>query len=253
MQAGDPAGTHALVLIHAFPVGVRLWEPQLNAFPGWRMMTPALPGFDGSDLIDDVSIDAYARHVLLQLDELGIDHAVFGGVSMGGYFAFAALRQAPERVAGVILADTRSTPDSPEALEGRRRLLETLERGGPSAVADDMVPKLLGKTTLAHRPDVVTRVRQMIQGQTAEGIAAAIRVLMSRPDSTPLLGGIRVPALVIVGEEDVLTPPSEMEHMAAAIPRATFVRIPQAGHLASLENPAAFNMAVSDFLRSLQI
>ena len=138
MQAGDPAGPRVLLLGLAFPVGVRLWEPQIQAFPGWRLMRPALPGFDGSALIDDVSIDAYARHVLARLDELRIDRAVFGGVSMGGHLTLAVLRQAPGRVADVILADTRSTAGNPEALEGRRRLLETLDGGGPAAVVDDL-------------------------------------------------------------------------------------------------------------------
>lgn len=115
-----------------------------------------------------------------------------------------------------------------------------------------MVPRLLGKTTLERRPDIVTRVREMIHGQTAEGMAAAVRVLMSRPDSTPLLGDIRVPALVIVGEEDTLTPPAEMERMTAAIPRATFAPIPHVGHLANLENPEAFNAAVNDFLGTIR-
>ena len=248
LDAGDPAAGRVLVLVHAFPVGVRLFEPQLKAGPGWRMIAPALPGFDGSDLLDEASIDAYARHVLALLDELGIGRAVFGGVSMGGHFTLAVLRQAPERVAGLVLANTRSTADTTEALEGRRRMLQAVEVTGPVAAADAMIPRLLGRTTQERRPDIVARVRRMILGQTAEGITAAIRVLMSRPDSTPLLSGIRVPALVVAGDEDALTPPAEMERMAAAIPQATFVRIPEAGHLSNLENPDAFNVAVNAFL-----
>lgn len=251
LQGGDADGTQVIVLVHAFPVGVRLLEPQIEAFPGWRVIAPALPGFDGSDLLDDTSIDRHALHVLALLDALGIDRAVFGGVSLGGHLTFAVLRQAAARVSGVVLADTRSAADSPEALAGRRQLLQTAEQSGASAVADQMVPKLLGQTTQQRRPEVVARVRQMIESQTAKGIADAIRVLMSRPDSTPLLGGIRVPALVVVGEEDALTPPAEMEQMAAAIPRATFARIAGSGHLANLENAQAFNVAVSEFLRDL--
>ena len=251
LEAGDPAATRVLVLAHAFPVGVRIFEPQLDACragacPGWRVIAPALPGFDGSDLLDEVSIDAYARHVLSLLDELGIDRAVFGGVSMGGYLAFAVVRQAAERVAGLLLANTRSAPDT--AVEGRRRMLQTVEESGAGPIADAMVPKLLGNTTHQRRPDIVARVRTMILGQSVEGIGAAIRVLMSRPDSTPLLGGLRVPVLVIAGEEDVLTPAAEMEGMAAAIPHATFVQIAGAGHLSNLESPEAFNAAVNTFL-----
>jgi len=117
-------------------------------------------------------------------------------------------------------------------------------------VAADVVQKLLGKDDTHQRPDIVARVGQMIHDQTPEGIAAAVRVLMSRPDSTPLLSGIRVPTLVVVGKEDTLTPLQEMERMAAAIPRATFVRIPEAGHLANLENATVFNRAVTGWLDS---
>lgn len=240
-----------LVLVHAFPVGVRLFEPQLRAFPGWRLIAPALPGFDGSDLLDRPSVDEYARRVIALLDELRIDRAVFGGVSLGGYVIFGLLRQAAERVAGVILADTRSSADTDEARAGRRKMMQTVRESGPAAVAREMIPKLLGKTSQQTRPELVADVRRMIEAQTTDGIAAAIDVLMSRPDSTPLLATIRVPSLVVVGKEDALTPPAEMEAMAAAIPGAVFVPIDGAGHLSNLENPETFNASVRAFLNRI--
>lgn len=248
LDGGNPRAGGVLVLVHAFPVGVWLFEPQLQAFDGWRVIAPALPGFDGSDLAERPSVDEYARHVLALLDGLGIERAVCGGVSMGGHIVFALLRQAPDRVAGIVLADTRSTPDTAEALEGRRKMLKSLEQAGSEAVADAMVPKLLGETTKERQPDLVGRVRAMILGQRADGIAAAIAALMSRPDSTPLLDRIDVPALVVAGAEDTLTPPGEMEAMAASIRGATFATIPGAGHLANLEQPEAFNAAMKGFL-----
>lgn len=251
VQSGDPAATSVLVLVHAFPVGVRLFEPQLSAFGGWRIIVPALPGFDGSDLLDHPSADGYGAHVLGLLDELRIDRAVFGGVSLGGYVILRVLRQAADRVSAVILADTRSTPDTPEARAARQRLLQINRQAGPSAVADDGLPKLLGATSHRTRPKLVADVRRMIEAQTADAISAAIEVLMSRPDSTSLLDGIRVPTLVIVGREDTLTPPAEMERMAAAIPGATFVQIDDAGHLSNLENPEVFNREVAGFVRSV--
>lgn len=249
-DAGDPRSHHAAVLVHAFPVGAHLWQPQLDAWPEWRVVAPALPGFDGSDPLDEPSVDAYALHLLAFLDELRIQRAVFCGVSMGGYVLFGVLRHAASRVAGLVFADTRSTADAPEALDGRHRMLRALEAGGAAAVAKEMLPKLLGKTTRERRPDLVESVRRMIEAQTIEGLRAAIHVLMSRPDSTPLLHRIGVPTLGIVGEEDTLTPPREMDAMVAAVPSATSVSIPHAGHLANLENPAAFNAAVARFLRS---
>jgi pimeloyl-ACP methyl ester carboxylesterase len=249
--AGDPAASRTLVLVHAFPVGAGLFVPQEDAFPDWRVVIPALPGFDGSDLNGETSIDAYAADVLRLLDHLRVDRAVFAGVSLGGYLIFGVLRQHPARLRAIVLADTRSAGDAPEARAGRERLLHTARTAGPAAIAEEMLPKLLGESTRARGAHVGAVVRRLIEGQTADGIAAAVQVLMRRPDSTPLLASIAVPTLVVVGREDTLTPPAEMERMAAGIVGAMFVQIDEAGHLANLENPTAFNNAVAGWLASL--
>jgi 3-oxoadipate enol-lactonase len=251
LDAGEPAATNVLLLAHAFPVGARLFEPQLGAFPGWRVIAPAFPGFDGTPTIPSPSIDAYARTIAGLLRSLRVPRAVVGGVSMGGHLTFAMLRQAPDLVGGIVLADTRSQADSEEAKTGRRALMKTLYAQGATAVAEAMLPRLLGETTRRSRADVVARVRQLIEGQSTEGIAGAIRVLMERPDSTPLLAGITVPALVVVGSEDPLSPPAEMRQLAAAIPGSEFVELPNAGHLANLEVPDAFNAALAAWLSAL--
>ena len=249
--AGTPGAASTLVLVHAFPVGAGMFAPQEDAFPGWRLVIPALPGFDGSDVNPDASIDAYAADVLRLLDHLQVDRAVFAGVSLGGYLMFGVLRQEPRRVRAMVLADTRSAADAPGARAGRQKMLHTARTAGPAAIATEMLPKLLGDTTRTRRPQVGDAVRRMIEGQTGESIAAAVQVLMTRPDSTPLLPAIDVPTLVIVGREDTLTPPAEMEQMAAGIAGAAFVQIDEAGHLANLENPAAFNEHVAGWLTSL--
>jgi pimeloyl-ACP methyl ester carboxylesterase len=253
-DVGSQDAANVLALVHAFPMGVRMWEPQAaEPPPGWRVILPALAGFDGSTPrpSDTAAMDDYARDVLTLLAALGIERAVIGGVSMGGYVTFGVLRLASERVRGVILADTRSGADSEEARAGRRRMIELLEREGPGGVAADMLPKLLGRTTLATRPELVRFVRATIESQSKEAIEGAILRLMSRPDSTPLLASVRVPALVLVGDEDALTPPSEAEKMHAALPDATLEIIRGAGHLSNLENPDAFNAAVARFLTRL--
>jgi len=249
--AGDARASRTLVLVHAFPAGAGMFAPQEDAFPGWKVVIPALPGFDGSDLNPQPSIDAYAADVLRLLDHLEVDRAVFAGVSLGGYLMFGLLRQQPQRVRAMVLADTRSAADAPEARAGREKLVQTARKKGPAAIADEMLPKLLGESTRTRRPQVADAVRRMIEGQTSEGIAAAVEVLMSRPDSTPLLPTINVPTLVVVGREDALTPPAEMERMAGGIAGARFVQIDEAGHLANLEKPAAFNAAVNVLLTSL--
>jgi pimeloyl-ACP methyl ester carboxylesterase len=196
-------------------------------------------------------MDAFATHVNQELDGLGIERAVIGGLSLGGYVAFGVLRQRPERVSGLILADTRAGADNEQVREGRLRMLQTLEEHGPSGVFEDMRPKLFGATTHAERPAVVEYAKGLAGSQTPAAIEGAIRAMLDRPDSTPLLGTIAVPTLIVVGQEDALTPPAESEGMRTAIPRATLVQLPRAGHLSSLETPEAFNAAVSTFLSTL--
>jgi 3-oxoadipate enol-lactonase len=249
LDAGDPESPHVLVLVHAFPLGMRMWEPVIVPH-GWRAVAPALPGFDGVDAPPDAStsVEDYAHAILAFMDELEIDSAVIGGLSMGGYVTFALWRLARLRWRGLVLADTRAGADSQQARAGRQKLLDVVKTKGSRGVADEMVPKLLGDTTRNREPHMVDQVRRLIERQTAEGIAAAIVRLRDRPDSTPLLDDIAVPTLVVVGDEDVVTPPSESEQMHARLEDAQLVRIPEAGHLSCLENPAAFNAALGRFL-----
>src|SRR5262245_37127677 len=227
-----------------------MWERQLPlSDAGWRVLIPQLRGFDGGPADPPAaSIDDYAGDVIDLLDSLHIDEAVIAGLSMGGYIAFAILRHAARYVHALVLADTKSPGDSPEAIEGRKRLLQLVTDKGPSAVADEMVPKLLGATTRRERPEVAERVRQLILSNSTQAIGGAIRALMSRPDSTPLLPSIHVPTLIVVGAEDTLTPPASSEEMHRAIGGSEIVQIPGAGHLANLEAPDAFDAALARFL-----
>lgn len=253
LERGPRDAPHVAVLVHAFPVGMWMWEP-VEAPAGWRLIAPALPGFDGAPPppAGSTSIDDYARAVLGLLDALEIDNAVLGGVSMGGYVAFALWRLARLRWRGLVLADTRPGADSEQARAARERLLATVKEKGARAVADEMVPKLLGETTRAAQPALADHVRRLIERQTTEGIAAAVVRLRDRPDSTALLRDIGVPVLVAVGEEDAVTPPPESEAMRAQLEDARLEVIPRAGHLACLENPGAFNAALASFLTAIR-
>jgi pimeloyl-ACP methyl ester carboxylesterase len=253
LESGDPQSPHVLVLVHAFPVGMRMWE-SVSIPPGWRAIAPALPGFDGADPApaDSTSIDDYARAVLSVMDHLKIDNAVAGGLSMGGYVSFALWRLARLRWRGLILADTRAGADSEQARAGRQKLLDRVKAQGSEGVAEEMLPKLLGDTTRSGRPRVVDDVRRLVQRQTREGIGAAIVRLRDRPDSTPLLDEIGVPVLVVVGDEDAVTPPPESELMQARLQDARLARIPGAGHLSCMEQPQAFSAAVAGFLTEIR-
>ena len=227
-----------------------MWEAQLAlADTGWRTIAPQLRGFDGgAGDPPAASVDDYAGDIIDLLDALHVEQAVIGGLSMGGYVAFALLRLAARYVQGLVLADTRSEADTPEGAAGRARMLELVHDKGPSAVADEMIPKLLGETTRSTRPAVADQVRSLVQASSADAIAGAIRALMTRPDSTPLLASVHVPTLIVVGDEDTVTPPAASEAMHARIGGSELVRIPQAGHLSNLERPDVFNAALAAFL-----
>ncbi len=227
-----------------------MWEPQLAlADGGWRVIAPDLRGFgDGNADPPAASMDDYVADIVDLLDALHIHDAVIGGVSMGGYVAFALLRLAPHYVKGLILADTRSQADTPEGVDGRRRMLATLHDQGVGAVADEMLPRLVGRTTLEERPAVAAFVRELMGAQNPAAIAGALTSMMKRADSTALLATVRCPTLVVVGEEDALTPPASAESLQRGIAGAQLVVLPRAGHLPSLETPDAFNESLARFL-----
>jgi 3-oxoadipate enol-lactonase len=245
---GRAAGT--LVLIHGFPLSARMWEPQLVlAELGWRLIVPHLRGFDdGPAGRSATSMDDNAGDVIDLLDALHIEQAVVAGLSMGGYVTFALLRNAASYFQGLVLADTKAPADTPEGVQARQRMQALVRDKGPEAVADEMLPKLLGESTRRQQPDVVEKVRAIILANGAETISGALTAMMTRPDSTALLSTIKLATLVVVGEEDTLTPPPLSVEMHKAISGSELVRIPDAGHMPNLEQPAAFNAALTAFL-----
>jgi len=184
------------------------------------------------------------------MDVLGMQDAILCGLSMGGYVAFAFLRKYPQRVTGLILADTRPGADTAEGRANRENVARVAETQGTGAIANLQLPKLISENTRQQHPEVEARIRQMINAATPQGIAAASRGMAQRADSTDLLAAITCPTLVLVGEQDVLTPPNVAQDYASNIPNAQFVVIPNAGHLSNLEQQEAFLQALSGFLRA---
>lgn len=243
-----------LVLLHAFPLARAMWRPQAEAFaPAYRVLTPDLRGFGGTSRFDGPpSVDRMADDVAELLDAVAIaEPVVLGGLSMGGYVALAFVRRHAGRLRGLILADTRAEADSREGKANRDRLIVFARSHPVGDVVGELLPKLVGDTTRARRPGLVAELRRIASAQSAEGIIGALQAVRDRPDSTPLLPGIRVPTLVLVGGEDVLTPPALAQALAKAIPDARLARIEWAGHLANLEQPEAFNAAVRSYLEGL--
>src|SRR5215470_19156354 len=246
-----PAG--ALVFIHGFPLSPTMWDPQVSlAERGWRLIVPELRGFGvGKEAAGDpptTSIDDYAGDTIDLLDKLHIDTAVICGLSMGGYIAFSMFRHAPNYFRAMVLADTRSQGDTPEAVAGRKNMQQLVRDKGAAAVAEALLPKLVGDTTRQERPAIVEAVRKQIIGNSPEAIAGALAALMTRPDSTPTLSTIRCPVQIIVGDEDAITPPPLSEQMHRDIPGSELAVIRGAGHMSNMEQPTLFNDVLARFL-----
>jgi len=242
---GDP-----VVLLHAFPLNGRMFEPQMEVLSEERrVVAPDYPGFGRSPRTPaQPDVRYYAEAVRRLLDRLGIERVVLGGVSMGGYVAFGCLRLFPERVSGLILSNTRPEPDSEEMRENRKNMARRVAEEGVEVLIELQMERLLARDTLENDEAVVEKVRAMIFESSPNGVVAALGAMRDRPDSTPLLESIEVPTLVIGGEEDGISSPEVMGAMAEKIPNSRHVTLARAGHLSNLETPEGFNAALKEFL-----
>jgi 3-oxoadipate enol-lactonase len=240
-----------LVLVHGYPLDHSMWSGQLDALADrYRVIAPDLRGFGQSDTTaGTVSMRQMADDVAGLLDALQINEpVVFCGLSMGGYVAWQFALAYRARLAKLVLCDTRAVADSPDAAAGRRKTAERVLAEGSAVAAEALLPKLFAPATSQKQPQIVEATRQVILRTKPEGIAAALRGMAERPDVTSRLGEIDVPALLVCGQHDGISPPDEMRQIAAKMPKATFQEIAGAGHMAPLEQPAAVNAAVGAFL-----
>jgi 3-oxoadipate enol-lactonase len=276
--AGSP-----ILFVHGFPLDHTMWDGQIEFFakaggtspPGARVLAPDLPGlgrstagwsgFSREDLAGEPTpaesmgaspsprtMDDFADALAAFLDALDIrEPVVYCGLSMGGYIAWQFWRRHAARLRALALCDTRATADTPDAVAGRHAMADRVLREGSKAAADAMLPRLFCDATRRDRPQLVERLRRMIEGNDPRGIASASLGMALRPDMTAALGEIACPTLVLVGQDDVISPPAEMRGIAEAIPRAKFVEIPDAGHMAPMENPSAVSTAIVEFLAML--
>lgn len=246
-----------VVLVHGFPLSSRMWRDQLAAVgtaevggipDGIRLIAPDMRGFGRSPVTPGpYRMETFADDLAHFLDQLGLERAIVGGLSMGGYITFAFLRRYAHRVCGIVLANTRATADRDEVRAARETNARLVEERGPAAIADLMLPNLLAADA---PPERRAYVRAIIEANSTTAIAAALRGMALRGDSTDLLATIQVPTLVIGGEADTLTPPDEIRSLHSAIPGSRLAMLPAAGHLSNLDAPEAFNAALVDFVRT---
>ncbi|MGH7597350.1 MAG: alpha/beta fold hydrolase [bacterium] len=246
----DEGRGQPILFVHGFPLSRAIWQPQVETLAkNFRVIAPDLRGHGESEAPAGIyHMSTFADDLSALLEERQCGPVVLAGHSMGGYISFAFQRRFPQQVRGLVFFCTRAGADSEEGKAGREKLALRAEREGATAVAESMLPKMLAANTTASRPDLVARVRQMMLATSINGLAGSLRGMAARPSSVDLLPQIAAPTLVIAGADDLIIPRQEAETMAQGIPHAQLHLISNAGHLASLENPAEVNARLRDFL-----
>ena len=239
-----PAAT-PLVLLHPFPLDAGFWSAVIPALAAGRTVEALdFPGLGAAPLEDSPTVDGFADAVARRIAAMPGGRAAVCGLSLGGYTALALAARHPERVAALVLADTRAEPDTPEARQGRLDSAALVRAEGPGAFLDGFIPRLVARGDDA----ALGAARAIADAQRPEGIARALEALAGRADRRPDLAAMTMPTLVIVGSEDALTPPPLSEAMVAALPDASLLVMAGAGHLSALERPGEFAAAVEAFL-----
>lgn len=243
-----------VLFVHGFPLDHALWSQQLDGLADRaRCIAPDLRGFGASGRDGPFTVDRFADDLVCLLDHLEVPRAVVVGLSMGGYISLALWRRHPERVRALVLADTRALPDDEAGLAKRRELLAAARASGPRVVGERMLEGMVGRSTRRRSPEVVIEVQRIMDRAPMAGVIGGLEAMMARPDSTPDLPTISVPTLIVVGDEDVITPPDQARAMHAAIPGSSLEVLEGAGHASNMERPAAFNHVLGEFLARLEL
>ncbi|MBL9037029.1 MAG: alpha/beta fold hydrolase [Archangium sp.] len=236
-----------MVMLHPFPLSSRAFRFQLERPPpGVRFIAPDLRGFGRSPLVPGIStMEAMADDVIALMDSLGLPNAFIGGVSMGGYVALALTRLNPGRVRGLVLADTQSGADDEAGQQKREATAKDLEHRGMQALVETMLPKMFAPGVSTWLRD---EVEALFRATAPAAAAAASRGMGTRTDAKDILPRFGGPVLALVGEHDAVTPKAKAQVIVALAKHAQLEVIPNAGHLAQLEQPDAFTTALQRFI-----
>ena len=239
-----------VVLLHPFPCEHEFWNPVAAALDSrYRLILPDLRGHGDSEIGDGPALmQKHASDIARVLDATGAGKAAFIGCSIGGYILFEFWRRFRARVTSLALCDTRPQADTAEARANRLKAAAAVLEQGTEPFIETMIPKLMGRTTVATRPDLVDGARAMMRKMSAEDISLVLRGMAERPDSVADLKSINVSTLIVIGEEDVLSTVADGELMRQNIAGSQLKVIPKAGHYAPWEQPAAVGTVVRQFL-----
>jgi pimeloyl-ACP methyl ester carboxylesterase len=239
-----------VVLLHPFPCHHEFWHPVAAALESrYRLILPDLRGHGDSESGDGPAfMQKHAGDIARVLDAADVGKAAFVGCSIGGYILFEFWRRFRARVNSLVLCNTRPQPDTPEARSNRLKSAAAVLEQGTEPFFETMIPKLIGQTTISTRPDVVQGARMMMRKMSAEDINLVLRGMAERPDSVGDLKTISVPALIVIGEEDTLSPVADGELMRQNIPGSRIKVVPKAGHYAPWEQPEMVGTILRQFL-----
>lgn len=244
---GDP-----VILLHGFPLDGRVWQSQAALLSdAYRVVRIDLPGFGQSSLGGDFTIASLADSVKNVADSLNLHKFVLGGLSMGGYVAFAYVRKYAADLAGLILADTRAVADTPQGKVARDQMAQLSLTQGARAIADQMEAKMMCPQTIQGRPAIYRAIRQIMESCPPQTIAQACIAMRDRPDSSHLLTQLDCPTLIVCGSEDVLTGPELSRNMQQAIRSSHLEIIPGAGHMSPMEQPEDVTSVIRTFLNKV--
>jgi pimeloyl-ACP methyl ester carboxylesterase len=243
MSYDDLGSGSPVVLIHGFPLNRGMWKPQTEVLTqaGFRVIAPDLRGFGETDAPEGpYSMSMFADDIIALLDQLGIDRAVIGGMSMGGYVLMNLLERYPGRFSAACFITTRSDSDD-ETVKAKRDGIRTL--------TELFTSTLFAGRTAERNPGLIRDLRRWMVATDLRGMEGALHAMLDRPDCTPLLGKFTLPCLVIGAEEDRTVRPEDIRTLARGLPDAELCLIPGAGHMANLEKPSLFNNCLLRFLR----
>ncbi|WP_433188579.1 alpha/beta fold hydrolase [Actinoallomurus sp. CA-150999] len=241
-----------LVLVHGHPFDRSMWTPQVEHIDTRRVIVPDLRGYGRSTVVPGKTpFQAFAEDIAGLLDHLGVEEIVLGGLSMGGQIVMEFHRLFPERLRGLLLADTTPQAENEESGRARNAMADRLVREGMGGYADEVLPKMVAPANIRRFPAVAEHVLGMMRGAPPEGAAAAQRGRAERPDYVASLARVRVPTLIVVGSDDEFTPIADARLMHEVIPGSTLVVIEGTAHMPNLERPAEFNEALGKFLATI--
>jgi 3-oxoadipate enol-lactonase len=241
-----------IVLVHGFPLDSRIWDAQVATLSDrYRVIAPDLRGFGQSKSSEPFTMDSQADDLHELLRQIGALPCILGGLSMGGYVVLAFAKKYSTDLKGLVLIDTRAEADAPAGRENRNRMIQVAREKGSKAIADEMFPKMMSEESVKNRPDTADKLRQIMESQSPKTIENALTAMRDREDHMANLASLNIPALIIVGQHDAVTPPAMSEAMNKGLRQSTLKVIQGAGHMSPMEKPGEVSGVIEDFAAAL--